>query len=126
MRARSIALYVIAAGAIVIGSSPGRPEDRTLFRSHQIAAQSAIAPLSQLVEQIPDGAELIDLYKAARTVADVETANGKVKGEVAGGGERTAKPGSLDQQTAPQAAQAARQPGVQTRYDFSSILAATV
>ena len=29
-----------------------------------------------------DGAELIDLYKAARTVADVETANGKVKGEV--------------------------------------------
>jgi hypothetical protein len=34
------------------------------------------------VERIPDGAELIDLYKAARTVADVETANGKVKGEV--------------------------------------------
>ena len=36
----------------------------------------------KLVEQIPDGAELFDIYKAARTVADVETANGKVKGEV--------------------------------------------
>ena len=31
---------------------------------------------------MPDGAELIDLYKSARTVADVEAANGRVKGEV--------------------------------------------
>ena len=73
---------MIAAGATVIGASPGRPEDRTPPRAHQIAAQTAIAPLSQLVEQIPDGAELIDLYKAARTVTDVEAANGKVKDEV--------------------------------------------
>ena len=80
MRARLIALLV--AGATVVVASPGRPEDWTPPRPRQIAAQSAIAPLRQLVEQIPDGAELIDLYKAARTVADVEAANGKVKDEV--------------------------------------------
>ena len=80
MRARLIAL--LTAGATVVAASPGSPEDWTPPRPRQIAAQSSIAPLSQLVEQIPDGAELIDLYKAARTVADVETANGKVKGEV--------------------------------------------
>ncbi len=80
MRARLIAL--LAAGATVIVASPGSPEDWTPPRPRQIAAQSATAPLSQLVERIPDGAELIDLYKAARTVADVEAANGKVKKEV--------------------------------------------
>jgi hypothetical protein len=31
---------------------------------------------------MPDGADLIDLYKAARSVADVEVANGRIKGEV--------------------------------------------
>ena len=46
------------------------------------AAQIPVAPLSQLVEQMPDGADLIDLYKAARSVADVEVANGRIKGEV--------------------------------------------
>ena len=80
MRARLIALLM--AGATVVVASPSSPEDWTPPRPRQIAAPSVIAPLSQLVERIPDGAELIDLYKAARTVADVETANGKVKGEV--------------------------------------------
>ena len=80
VRARLIAL--LAAGATVIVASPGSPEDWTPPRPRQTAAQTAIAPLSQLVERIPDGSELIDLYKAARTVADVEAANGRVKGEV--------------------------------------------
>ena len=78
MRARLIAL--LAAGATIVVASPGMAQDRQALQSRQIAA--AIAPLSQLAEQIPDGAELIDLYKAARTVADVETANSKVRGEV--------------------------------------------
>jgi len=51
-------------------------------QARQTAAPTARAPLSQLVERIPDGAQLIDLYKVARTVADVEAANGKVKDEV--------------------------------------------
>ncbi|MGA8295252.1 MAG: hypothetical protein WB820_22765 [Rhodoplanes sp.] len=78
MRARLIAL--LAAGATIVVASPGMAQDWQALQSRQIAA--AIAPLSQLAEQIPDGAELIDLYKAARTVADVEAANSKVRGEV--------------------------------------------
>lgn len=78
MRARLIAL--LAAGATIVVASPGIPQDRQALQSRQIAA--AIAPLSQLAEQIPDGAELIDLYKAARTVTDVEAARGKVKDHV--------------------------------------------
>ena len=80
MRTRLIAL--LAAGATIVVASSGRPQDWTPPRPREIAAPSTIAPLSQLAEQIPDGAELIDLYKSARTVADVETANGKVRGEV--------------------------------------------
>ena len=78
MRARLIAL--LAAGATIVVASPGMAQDRQALQSRQIAA--AIAPLSQLAEQIPDGAELIDLYKAARSVADLEAANSKVRGEV--------------------------------------------
>jgi hypothetical protein len=80
VRARLMALLL--AGATVVVAGPGRPENRTLRQPRQIAGQSAAAPLSRLVEQLPDGADLIDYYKAARTVADVETANEKVKGEV--------------------------------------------
>ena len=36
----------------------------------------------RLADNTPDGAQLVDLYKAARTVADVEAANGKVKDQV--------------------------------------------
>ena len=82
MRIRVIALSVIVAGVAIVGASTGRPEDRTAARSPQIAAQTVVAPLPRLIEQLPDGAELIDLYKAARTVTDVEAANGKVKDQV--------------------------------------------
>ena len=44
------------------------------------ASRSAEEP--RFAEKIPDGAQLIDLYKAARTVADIEAANGKVKDQV--------------------------------------------
>ena len=80
MRAQLMALLM--AGATVVVSGPGRPESWTAPRPRQIAGQGPIVPLSRLVEQLPDGADLIDYYKAARTVADVETANAKVKGEV--------------------------------------------
>ena len=80
MRARSIA--VLMAGATVVVASPATPQDRQALQPRQVAAQSIIAPPSQLAEQIPDGAGLIDYYKAARTVADVEAANGKVKAEI--------------------------------------------
>lgn len=86
MRASLIALIVIT-GASVISITPSRSEDRTPRRAHaesltQNTASSQVAPLSQLLDQAPDGAQLIDLYKAARTVTDVEAANGIVKEEV--------------------------------------------
>ena len=62
MRAGSMPLIVIVTAVISVG--PSRSEE------------------PHLEEKIPDGAQLIDLYKAARTVADVEAANGKVKEEV--------------------------------------------
>ena len=62
MRAGLMPLIVIVAA--VISAGPSRSEE------------------PRLVDKTPDGAQLIDLYKAARTVADVEAANGKVKDEV--------------------------------------------
>lgn len=82
MRAGLIALLM--AGATVFPASPGRPQDRLIPRSPQTAGSLPVPPLSQLADRIPDGTDLIDLYKAARTVADVEAANAKVKDEVVG------------------------------------------
>ena len=62
MRAGLMPLIVIVTA--VIGAGPSRSEE------------------PRLADKTPDGAQLIDLYKAARTVADVEAANGKVKDEV--------------------------------------------
>ena len=62
MRAGLIPVIVIVAA--LIGAGPSRSEE------------------PRLADKTPDGAQLIDLYKAARTVADVEAANGKVKDEV--------------------------------------------
>ena len=62
MHAGLMTLIVIVTA--VIGTGPSRSEEL------------------RLADKTPDGAQLIDLYKAARTVADVEAANGKVKDEV--------------------------------------------
>ena len=62
MHAGLMTLIVIVTA--VIGTGPSRSEE------------------PRLADKTPDGAQLIDLYKAARTVADVEAANGKVKDEV--------------------------------------------
>jgi hypothetical protein len=62
VRAGLIPLIVIVMA--VIGAGPSRSEE------------------PRLADKTPDGAQLIDLYKAARTVADIEAANGKVKDQV--------------------------------------------
>ena len=59
MRAGLMPILVIVMA--VIGAGPSRSEE------------------PRLPDKTPDGAQLIDLYKAARTVADVEAANGKVE-----------------------------------------------
>ena len=62
MRAGLMLLIVIVTA--VIGTGASRSEE------------------PRLADKTPDGAQLIDLYKAARTVADIEAANGKVKDQV--------------------------------------------
>jgi hypothetical protein len=66
--------YIAGMSMAVIATVPGMTED-------QIAAP-AHAEIAQLSD-VPDGAQLIDLYKSARTVADIEAVNGKVKDQVA-------------------------------------------
>lgn len=85
MRARLIPVIVVAVGCVI--AVPGRAEDRTKLRGHaatpvQTVSSKSITHLSQFADQTPDGSQLIELYKAARTVADVEAANAKVKDQV--------------------------------------------
>jgi hypothetical protein len=87
VRIRLMAVILVAAGASVIGAAPGAAEDRTAPRGHaaalvQTVSSKPITHLSQFADQTPDGSQLIELYKAARTVADVEAANAKVKDQV--------------------------------------------
>ena len=78
-------LVLIAVGCVI--AVPGAAEDRTAPRGHaaapiQTVRSKSIARLSQFADLTPDGSQLIELYKAARTVADVEGANAKVKDQV--------------------------------------------
>ena len=87
VRVRLMPLVAVAVGASVLSAAPGTAEDRTAPRDHAAAStqpvnSKSIALQSQLAEQTPDGAHLIELYKAARTVTDVEAANGKVKDQL--------------------------------------------
>jgi hypothetical protein len=87
VRAKLVSLIVVAVGASVIAATPSRSEDQAAPRAHaeasvQTVSSKSTADLSHLANQTPDGAELIELYKTARTVADVETANRRVKKEV--------------------------------------------
>jgi hypothetical protein len=87
VRIRLMAVILVAAGASVIGAAPGAAEDRTAPRGHaaasiQTVSSNPITHLSQFADQTPDGSQLIELYKAARTVADVEAANARVKDQV--------------------------------------------
>jgi hypothetical protein len=48
----------------------------------EAAVVRPLVPLGQLAEETPDGAQIIGLYQAARTVMDVEEANASVKAQV--------------------------------------------
>jgi hypothetical protein len=48
----------------------------------EAAISRPIVPLDQLVDQVPDGGHIVELYQAARTVQDVEAANATVKAQV--------------------------------------------
>src|SRR5262249_25718082 len=88
MRVTLTALIVIV-GCIAIGGAAPRGTDDTLpkLKVEKAPSEAALVrplvPLGQLVEETPDGTQIIGLYQAARTIMDVEEANANVKAQVA-------------------------------------------
>jgi len=89
MRIRLIPLLVIVGCAAPVGAAQRNVDDRM---APSMQAQKApdealltrpMVPLAELIDQTPDGGQVIGLYQASRTVRDVEVANGNVKAQVA-------------------------------------------
>ena len=79
MRAPLMSIIAIAVSATLIDSVASRTEEKPASRFHLIGVQDNDAPILKYVDQMPDGVALIDTYKAARVVADIEAANAKEK-----------------------------------------------
>jgi hypothetical protein len=86
MRVPLIAFIVIvgctAVGGAVQRSPDESPPLKLKVEKAPIEAMRQSVPLEQLVDETPDGAQVIRLYQAARTVTDVEAANANVKAQV--------------------------------------------
>jgi hypothetical protein len=70
---------------MLIGCAPavGTAEDSRPPRMETpVPAVSPAVPVAELIDQLADSGQLINLYRAARTVRDVEAANESVKSEV--------------------------------------------
>jgi hypothetical protein len=89
MRIRLIPLLIIVGCAAPVGAAQRNVDDRM---APSMQAQKApneasvtrpMVPLAELIDQIPDGGQVIGLYQASRTVRDVEVANENVKAQVA-------------------------------------------
>jgi response regulator RpfG family c-di-GMP phosphodiesterase len=87
MRVPLIALIVIVGCTAVGGAAQKSPADNPPLKlkveKAPIEAMRPSVPLEQLVDETPDGAQIIMLYQAARTVVDIEAANANVKAQVA-------------------------------------------
>lgn len=88
MRAGLLPLAVVVGCFATVGAPPGGTEDK-LFAgtNNQKPAKEApidhpIVPIEQLIEQTPDGREVVELYRSARTVRDVESANENIHAQV--------------------------------------------
>jgi hypothetical protein len=79
---------IVIVGCTAIGGVASRGTDNTLpkLKVEKAPSEAAVVrplvPLGQLVEETPDGAQVIGLYQAARTIMDVEEANASVKAQV--------------------------------------------
>jgi capsid protein len=82
MRVTLIVLAVITGCTGVGGAAPRSPVDSSPPKA-PIEAIRPLVSLEQLVNDMPDAAQVIGLYQAARTVSDVEAANANVKAQVA-------------------------------------------
>ncbi len=84
MRIAVLSLITIVGCAAAVGASDDRTQLRmeTPKAPNEASLTPPMVPLAQLVEQTPDGEQVIGLYKAARTVRDVEAVTENVKAQV--------------------------------------------
>jgi hypothetical protein len=87
MRSALISFIAVVGCAAVVGASPKKVYDVLPMPVTEKAASEATlidaaVPLGQLIDKFPDGADVIGVYQAVRTVRDVEEANTQVKAQV--------------------------------------------
>jgi hypothetical protein len=77
MRSALVFFIAVVGCAAAVGASPKRVDS-----APPMPAADRVVAVEQLINEFPDGAHAIGLYKAASTVRDVETANASVKAQV--------------------------------------------
>lgn len=88
MRAGLISLVAMVGCVATVDAAPRSADDKVrpggdaLNALNETPITGPSVPLDQLVDQIPDAGVVIELYKAVRTVQDVEAANEYVKAQV--------------------------------------------
>ena len=87
MRSALLSFIAVVGCAAAVGASPKSADNALPIPATGKAADEAavirpLVPLAQLIDETPDGAEVIEMYQAARTIADVEAANANVRAQV--------------------------------------------
>jgi hypothetical protein len=88
VRAGLILIVAIVGCVATVGAAPRSADDKlppsadALKTLNETPITGPTVPLDQLIDQIPDGGIVIELYKGVRTIRDVEAANEYVKAQV--------------------------------------------
>jgi hypothetical protein len=89
MRLELVFKIVIVGCVAAVGAAPRNSDDKARLNMelkkasiNEAPVTGPSVPLDQLIEQTPDGAQVVELYHAVHTVRDVETANETVKAQV--------------------------------------------
>jgi hypothetical protein len=88
VRVGLISLIAIVGCVAAVGAPPGSADDKVPASSdaqktlNETLITRPIVSLDQLIDQTPDGGQVVELYQTVRTVRDVETANENVKAQV--------------------------------------------
>jgi hypothetical protein len=88
VRVGLISLIAIVGCVAAVGAAPRSADDKVLPSTgaqkalNETLITRPVLPLEQLIDQTPDGGQVVELYQAVRTVRDVEAANQNVKAQV--------------------------------------------
>jgi hypothetical protein len=88
VRVGLISLITIVGCVAAVGAAPRSADDRVPPSTdaqkalNETLITRPIVPLDQLIDQTPDGGQVIELYQTVRTVRDVEAVNENVKAQV--------------------------------------------